>query len=88
MFLQSFPLFCRVFVYFRLQLERRLHTFQSRLHLLQCQILSTAFGTALYGLLIDRGYSIEQIATVSATYISIALIFLFFIRNKLNPTKI
>ena len=51
-------------------------------------VFSTAFGTALYGLLIDRGYSIEQIATVSATYISIALIFLFFIRNKLNPTKI
>ena len=50
-------------------------------------VFSTAFGTALYGLLIDRGYSIEQIATVSATYISIALIFLFFIRNKLNPTK-
>ena len=51
-------------------------------------VFSTAFGTALYGLLIDRGYSIEQIATVSATYISIALIFLFFVRNKLNPTKI
>ena len=51
-------------------------------------VFSTAFGTALYGLLIDRGYSIEQIAIVSATYISIALIFLFFIRNKLNPTKI
>ena len=51
-------------------------------------VFSTAFGTALYGLLIDKGFSIEQIATISAIYISIALIFLLFIRNKLNPVKI
>ena len=51
-------------------------------------VFSTAFGTALYGYLIDKGFSIEQIATISAIYISIALIFLLFIRNKLNPVKI
>ena len=51
-------------------------------------VFSTAFGTALYGFLIDKGFSIEQIAAISASYISIALVFLFFIRNKLNPIKI
>ena len=49
-------------------------------------VFATAFGTALFGVLIDLGVSIEQISLVSGTYISISLIFLFFIRNKLNPT--
>ncbi|MDC3022811.1 MFS transporter [Candidatus Pelagibacter sp.] len=48
-------------------------------------VFSTAFGTALFGFLIDRGFSIEQIAMVSFLYISISLILLFFLRNKLNP---
>ena len=48
-------------------------------------VFSTAFGTALFGLLIDRGFSIEQIAMVSFVYILISLILLFFVRNKLNP---
>ena len=48
-------------------------------------VFSTAFGTALFGLLIDRGFSIEQIASVSFIYISISTILLFFVRNKLNP---
>jgi len=51
-------------------------------------VFSTAFGTALFGVLIDIGYSIEQISLVSGTYISISLILLFLIRNKLKPTKI
>ena len=48
-------------------------------------VFSTAFGTALFGLLIDQGYSIEQIAFVSFVYIFISIILLFFVRNKLNP---
>ena len=48
-------------------------------------VFSTAFGTALFGILIDKGFSIEQIALVSFVYISLSFIFLFFIRNKLNP---
>ena len=48
-------------------------------------VFSTAFGTALFGILIDNGFSIEQIALISATYISIAIISLYLIRNKLNP---
>ena len=51
-------------------------------------VFSTAFGTALFGFLIDRGFSIEQIAMVSFIYISISLILLFFVRNKLNPQYI
>ena len=48
-------------------------------------VFATAFGTALFGYLIDRGFSIEQIGVISAVYISISLISLFFIRGKLNP---
>ena len=51
-------------------------------------VFSTAFGTALFGVLIDMGFSIEQIALVSSIYISISIIFLFFVRNKLNPQYI
>ena len=48
-------------------------------------VFSTAFGTALFGLLIDQGFSIEQIALVSLMYILISLVLLFFVKNKLNP---
>ncbi len=51
-------------------------------------VFSTAFGTALFGLLIDKGFSIEQIAIVSFIYILISLILLFIVRNKLNPQYI
>ena len=51
-------------------------------------VFATAFGTALFGVLIDRGFSIEQIALISSIYISISLFLLFLIRNNLNPTKI
>ena len=51
-------------------------------------VFATAFGTALFGILIDRGFSIEAIAVVSGVYISISLISLFIIRNNLNPTKL
>jgi len=51
-------------------------------------VFSTAFGTAFFGVLIDRGYSIEEIAVISGIYISISLILLFIIRTKLNPVKV
>ena len=51
-------------------------------------VFSTAFGTALFGYLIDRGLHIEQIAMVSFIYISLSIILLFFIRNRLNPKYI
>ena len=48
-------------------------------------VVSTAFGTALFGILIDKNFSIEQIALVSGFYILIAISLLFLIKNKLNP---
>ena len=48
-------------------------------------VFSTAFGTALFGLLIDKGYSIEQIALVSFFYIFMSIILLLLVRKKLNP---
>ena len=51
-------------------------------------VFATALGTALFGFLIDNGYKIEEIALISAIYISLSLILLFLIRGKLNPIKI
>ena len=48
-------------------------------------VFSTAFGTALFGILIDNSFSIEQIALVSGSYILIAILLLFLIKHKLNP---
>ena len=50
-------------------------------------VFSTAFGTAFFGVLIDRGYSIEEIAVISGIYIFISLALLFTIRSKLNPVN-
>jgi len=51
-------------------------------------VFSTAFGTALFGLLIDKGFSIEDIALASLVYMSASLILLFLVKNKLNPQYI
>ena len=39
-------------------------------------------------ILIDKGFSIEQISIVAGIYIFISLISLFFIRKRLNPVII
>ncbi len=51
-------------------------------------VFSTAFGTAVFGLLIDNGFSIEDIALVSGIYILISLVLLIIIRKSLEPTKL
>ena len=51
-------------------------------------VFSTAFGTALFGLLIDNGFSIEQISLIAFMYIFLSLFLLFFVKNKLNPQYI
>ena len=51
-------------------------------------VFSTAFGTAFFGILIDKGFSIEEIAYISATYISLSLSSLFLIKKNLNPSII
>ncbi len=48
-------------------------------------VFSTAFGTALFGFLIDLDFSIEQIAVVSATFISLSIFLLLLIKHKINP---
>jgi MFS family permease len=49
-------------------------------------VFSTAFGTAVFGILIDIGFSIEDISIVAGIYILISIFLIFMIRNKLNPT--
>ena len=51
-------------------------------------VFSTAFGTAVFGLLIDMGYSIENIALISGTYIVISLVLFSLIRKNLGPLKL
>ena len=48
-------------------------------------VFSTAFGTALFGILIDWNFSIEEIAIISGTYIFGSIVLLYLIKNKLNP---
>jgi len=51
-------------------------------------VFSTAFGTAVFGLLIDKGLSIENISLIAAIYIVVSLVLLLIIRKNLEPTKI
>ena len=51
-------------------------------------VFATASGTALFGILIDKGFSIEKIASLSGIYILSSIVLLFFIRKKLNPINI
>ena len=48
-------------------------------------VFATAFGTALFGFLIDKGLSIENISIISGTYIFLSIILLILIKEKLNP---
>jgi len=51
-------------------------------------VFSTAFGTALFGFLIDNSFTIENIAFVGGSYIVISLILLIFFRKTIKPTKL
>ncbi len=51
-------------------------------------VFSTAFGTALFGILIDQGFSVENIAFISGTYIVVSLVFLLIFRKKLEPVRL
>lgn len=48
-------------------------------------VFATAFGTALFGLLIDLGFTVDGIALISGFYIFFSLILLVLVRKKLNP---
>ena len=51
-------------------------------------VFSTAFGTAVFGLLIDNGFTIENIAFVGAAYVVISLTLLILIRKTIEPTRL
>ena len=51
-------------------------------------VFSTAFGTAVFGLLIDNGFSIENIAFVGGSYIVISLVLLILIRKSVEPIRL
>ena len=48
-------------------------------------VFATAFGTALFGIFIDYGFSIEEIAVISGIYIVGSIILIYLTKNKLNP---
>ena len=51
-------------------------------------VFSTAFGTAVFGIIIDYGYSIEVIALVSLTYIAAANILIIIFKRKIEPVLV
>tara|TARA_Y100001970_G_scaffold283846_1_gene399962 strand:+ start:2545 stop:3774 length:1230 start_codon:yes stop_codon:yes gene_type:complete len=51
-------------------------------------VFSTAFGTALFGILIDKGYTIEYIVLISILYISLSLLFLLIIKGTVEPINL
>ena len=48
-------------------------------------VFSTAFGTAVFGIIIDLGYSIETIAMISFVYISGSNILIIIFKSKIKP---
>jgi predicted MFS family arabinose efflux permease len=51
-------------------------------------VFATAFGTAVFGILIDNDFTIENIAFVAGAYILISLILLMAFRKTLEPVKL
>jgi MFS family permease len=48
-------------------------------------VFSTAFGTAIFGIVIDLGYSIELIAMLSFAYIIVANVLIVIFKSKIKP---
>jgi predicted MFS family arabinose efflux permease len=51
-------------------------------------VFATAFGTAVFGILIDKGFTIENIAFICGVYIVMSLTLLILFRKTLEPVKI
>ncbi|MDA9091704.1 MFS transporter [Pelagibacteraceae bacterium] len=51
-------------------------------------VFATAFGTAVFGVLIDKGFTIENIAFICCVYIVASLTLLILFRKTLEPVKI
>jgi predicted MFS family arabinose efflux permease len=50
-------------------------------------VFSTAFGTAVFGLLIDKDFTIENIAFVGGVYIVVSLVLLIIFRKTIEPVN-
>ena len=48
-------------------------------------VFSTAFGTAIFGILIDQGFTIEHIALITIIYLSFSLLALLIIKRSIEP---
>ncbi len=51
-------------------------------------VFSTALGTAVFGILIDNGFTIENIAFICGTYIILSISILMLFRKTLEPVKL
>jgi predicted MFS family arabinose efflux permease len=51
-------------------------------------VFSTAFGTAVFGLLIDNGFTIEDIAFAGGAYIVISLVLLIIFKKTIEPVRL
>ena len=51
-------------------------------------VFSTALGTAVFGILIDNGFTIENIAFICGSYIVISISILMLFRKTLEPVKL
>jgi len=51
-------------------------------------VFSTALATAVFGILIDLGYSIENIAFMCAIYTAISIFIVMIFQNSYKPTLI
>ena len=51
-------------------------------------VFSTALGTAVFGVLIDNGFTIENIAFICGSYIVISISILMLFRKTLEPVKL
>ena len=51
-------------------------------------VFSTAFGTAVFGIIIDMGYPIETIAMISFSYILVANLLITFFKGIIKPVLV
>jgi predicted MFS family arabinose efflux permease len=51
-------------------------------------VFSTALGTAVFGILIDNGFTIENIAFICGSYIVVSISILILFRKTLEPIKL
>jgi len=51
-------------------------------------VFATAFGTAVFGQLIDKGFTVEHLAFICGTYIIVSISLLILFKKTLEPVKL